>query len=347
MPNASIVFGGTGANRTVTVTPAANQSGTATITVTVSDGSLTASDPFVLTVNAAGNTPPTISNIADQTITQDTATGAIGFTVGDAETPAGSLTVTGTSSNTVLVPNANIVFGGSGTARTVTITPAASQSGTATITVTVSDGALTGSDTLLLTITPTGQPPAYLLSEGFEGTGFENTGWTKNGTPNPDYTTTVLHGAQSLNTSGAQYIWRPFQNSTSFSLYTQVRAIAWGSFTNLVFWDDANWGTAASLWTDGSRLHVTHGPAFADGTLTLSTNTTYHIWVDWTKGTGTNGTMKVFVATTGTKPAVPDASVTTGTGAATQNLYFGPTDAGPNLIFDRLLIDDVAIGNNP
>jgi formylglycine-generating enzyme required for sulfatase activity len=34
----------------VTVTPASNQSGTATITVTVSDGSLTASDTFVLTV---------------------------------------------------------------------------------------------------------------------------------------------------------------------------------------------------------------------------------------------------------------------------------------------------------
>jgi hypothetical protein len=114
-----------------------------------------------------------------------------------------------------------------------------------------------------------------------------------------------------------------------------------------VYWDDANWGTAASLWTDGSKLHVTHGPAFADGTLTLSTNTTYHIWVDWTKGTGTNGTMKVFVATTGTKPAVADASLTTGTGGATQNLYLGPTGTGPNLIFDRLLIDDVSIGSNP
>ena len=50
MPNANIVFGGSGASRTVTVTPAANQNGTATITVTVSDGALTASDTFLLTV---------------------------------------------------------------------------------------------------------------------------------------------------------------------------------------------------------------------------------------------------------------------------------------------------------
>ena len=189
----------------------------------------------MLTVNSVSNNAPTISNIPDQTISPDTSTGPIAFTVGDAETAAGSLTLTGTSNNGALVPNGNIVFGGSGANRTVTITPAAGQSGTATITVTVSDGALTGSDTLLLTVTATLPPATYLLSEGFEGTGFESTGWTKSGTPNPDYTTTALQGAESLNTVGEQYIYRPFQNSTSFFLYTQVRAIAWGSFTNLVY----------------------------------------------------------------------------------------------------------------
>jgi hypothetical protein len=51
----------------------------------------------------------------------------------------GSLTVSGSSNNTTLVPNANIVFGGSRANRTVTVTPAANQTGSAT-TVTVSDG---------------------------------------------------------------------------------------------------------------------------------------------------------------------------------------------------------------
>ena len=50
VPLTHVVLGGSGANRTVTVTPAANQSGTSTITLTVSDGTLTASDTFVLTV---------------------------------------------------------------------------------------------------------------------------------------------------------------------------------------------------------------------------------------------------------------------------------------------------------
>jgi Bacterial Ig domain/Domain of unknown function DUF11 len=50
VPLSGIAFGGSGANRTVTVTPAVGRVGTATITVTVSDGALAASDTFVLTV---------------------------------------------------------------------------------------------------------------------------------------------------------------------------------------------------------------------------------------------------------------------------------------------------------
>src|SRR5258706_10265318 len=129
VPNANIVFGGSASNRTVTVTPASGQSGSSTITVTVSDGASSSSDTFVLTVNAV-NTPPTISNIGDQNTSEDTAIGAIPFTVGDAQTAASSLTLTGASSNPALVPNASIVFGGSGANRTVSITPATNQNGT-------------------------------------------------------------------------------------------------------------------------------------------------------------------------------------------------------------------------
>jgi VCBS repeat-containing protein len=158
VPNGNIVFGGSGSSRTVTVTPAAGQTGNSTITVTVSDGALTASDTFVLTVSGP-NTPPTISDITDQTANEDTPTAALAFTVGDSQTAAGSLAVSGDSSNPALVPNGNIVFGGTGAARTVTVTPALNQSGTATITVTVSDGSLTAADSFLLTVNPVNDPP--------------------------------------------------------------------------------------------------------------------------------------------------------------------------------------------
>jgi hypothetical protein len=55
VPLSGIVFGGSGANRTVTITPAANQLGSSTITVSVSDRVLTASDTFLVTVTGTAS----------------------------------------------------------------------------------------------------------------------------------------------------------------------------------------------------------------------------------------------------------------------------------------------------
>ena len=63
-----------------------------------------------VTVTAV-NDLPTISTVTNRTILEDTNTGAISFTIGDAETTAASLTVSGTSSNLTLVPNGSLVFG--------------------------------------------------------------------------------------------------------------------------------------------------------------------------------------------------------------------------------------------
>src|SRR5262249_58852040 len=108
VPDASIAFGGSGASRTVTVTPAGGQTGAATITVTVSDGTLSTSTGFLLTVNAS-NTPPTISAIANQSTIGGTAPAPIPFPISEAETPAASLTLAGTPSKLPPGPHANYV----------------------------------------------------------------------------------------------------------------------------------------------------------------------------------------------------------------------------------------------
>ncbi len=158
VPTANIVFGGGGPRRTVTVTPAANESGTATIALTVSDGTSTTNRLFTLTVHAV-NDAPTIGDVASRAIAEDTSTGAIPVALGDAETAAGSLTLGKESSNPTLVPTANIVFGGGGPRRTVTVTPAANESGTATIALTVSDGTLSASDAFTLTVQAVNDAP--------------------------------------------------------------------------------------------------------------------------------------------------------------------------------------------
>ena len=104
------------------------------------------------TGGGGGNSPPMISDIPDQSTAMNTATAAIPFSINDTDTPADGLTLTADSSNPTLVPANNILFGGSGSTRTVTVTPAADQTGTAIITVTVSDGALSASDSFTLTV---------------------------------------------------------------------------------------------------------------------------------------------------------------------------------------------------
>ena len=58
----------------------------------------------MLTVTAV-NDAPTIADVTDKTTTEDTATGALSFTIGDVETAAASLTMSSSSSNTALVPD--------------------------------------------------------------------------------------------------------------------------------------------------------------------------------------------------------------------------------------------------
>ncbi|MDA1273734.1 MAG: immunoglobulin domain-containing protein [Verrucomicrobia bacterium] len=145
---------GTGAPAGASIDPASGiltwtatvaQGGAASqVTVIVSDNGvppLSDSKTFTATVRAGPNLPPTISAISDQTTPENTPTASIAFTVNDPDTPIGNLSLRATSSDTTLAPTASISFGGSGTDRTVRITPARNQTGTATITIEVNEPA--------------------------------------------------------------------------------------------------------------------------------------------------------------------------------------------------------------
>lgn len=87
------------------------------------------------------NTAPAISSIADQNLCTNTPSPAIPFTVSDgSETPAANLTVTAYSADPTFVPNSSILIGGSGSNRTIQVTPVANKSGNAIIYVMVDDG---------------------------------------------------------------------------------------------------------------------------------------------------------------------------------------------------------------
>lgn len=137
-----------GGNHSVAVTPASNMSGTTAITLTTSNGTLTSSEIFNLTVKG----PPTISAVSNQTIGQNTPTSTLAFTIGTTEAPLSLVSITVNSSNMTLVPNANIIIGGSGANRTVTVMPTTGQAGSATITLTVNDGIQSTTSTFSVTV---------------------------------------------------------------------------------------------------------------------------------------------------------------------------------------------------
>ena len=105
---------------------------------------------------------PIVNGPADRTIDEDTVLTGVNVYVEDGDTPLDLVTVTVTSSNTTLVPNANIALGATGGTRALTITPAANQHGSTTITFTADDGTYTGTDSFVLTVASVNDAPTDL-----------------------------------------------------------------------------------------------------------------------------------------------------------------------------------------
>jgi Ca2+-binding RTX toxin-like protein len=139
-------------------------SSTATVTVDpLGDADLEPNETVILTVTAgSGYTVGTPSSATGTILNDDnspptivvgygqcgggSSTGTVNLLVNDVETPAGSLILSATSSNTAVVPLGNISFGGSGANRTVTISAIMKSTVMfSDVTISVFDGTFTSS----------------------------------------------------------------------------------------------------------------------------------------------------------------------------------------------------------
>ncbi|WP_375757317.1 Ig-like domain-containing protein [Corallococcus exercitus] len=143
------------ANGSLIYTPGADYHGEDALIFRATDRQGQSAQGTVTFTVAPVNDTPTLSSVESQRIPAGSSTGDLAFTVGDVETAADSLTVTATSSNTDLVPNApaNLILGGSGASRTLKVVPAASVRGSTTITLSVSDGSDTISTSFTIDVT--------------------------------------------------------------------------------------------------------------------------------------------------------------------------------------------------
>jgi len=144
-----------GVEPVLTYLPNDNYTGDDSFTFTANDG-LVSSDPGTvwIMINSV-NDPPSISDINVQTTDEDIATPPVSFIVGDPDTEFNQLVITGSSSDTMVVSESGLQFSGTGSDRTIVITPKANQHGSTEITVYVDDNG-------------DPPPPGDTLSIGFE-----------------------------------------------------------------------------------------------------------------------------------------------------------------------------------
>jgi hypothetical protein len=118
------------------------------------------------------NARPTISAVSNLLTGPNRMTTPVLVTIGDLETSADGLTFSGQSSDQSLIPNANILLGGSGSNRTVALLPANSLSGSAAITLTVTDASgAQRSTTFLVYVEP------LILSTDFPAQNARHAAW--------------------------------------------------------------------------------------------------------------------------------------------------------------------------
>ena len=186
VPNSGLVLGGSGASRTLTVSPTPETGGQTTVSVSVSDGTYRVEETFVLTFQTS-NDAPTLNVPAPVTVLEGGSATLGPFVVADADVGAGSLEMAFVASNGTLtlgsVAGVTITSGANGSGNltirgtvsqlntacaTSTFVPNADFYGTGLVAVTVSDlgntgsgGAQTATGTATITVTPVNDVPVF------------------------------------------------------------------------------------------------------------------------------------------------------------------------------------------
>jgi hypothetical protein len=203
----------------IVLTSTANWNGIADITVTASDGTLSASDTFILTVTSVNDAPIVAVPFPDLALAEDFGTNTIAlagyFTDVDSPTLTNSVS-SGNPGVTAAISGNNIV-----------LTSTANWNGTADITVTASDGALSVNDTFIITVTPVNDAPVVAV-------------------PFPDITLTEDFGTNTIALAGHfTDVDSPNLTYTVTSSQTGVTAAIQGG--NLVLTSTANWNGTANI----------------------------------------------------------------------------------------------------
>ncbi|HEV2693307.1 MAG TPA: hypothetical protein VG347_10475, partial [Verrucomicrobiae bacterium] len=237
----------------------------------------TTSNAFELALSAESQQ---ISAIANQNIPPGGTSGALSFNFGNlGAATGGSLRVVASSTNQTLIPNANLFIGGSGTNRTVTVTPVAGMTGSSLVTISMTDGLWTNSRSFNVVVQSfgiTASPSSQTVLAG------NSTSYAANVSATNGFASTVTFGVLGLpNNIGASFSPPAITGAGSSVLnVTASNSISPGTYLLTL---TAMSGGLAS--TSSVTLVVTNIVA-VPGTLVWTGTNNWSVPLNWTNLTG-------------------------------------------------------------
>ena len=162
LPVSSIAWKGSGRLRQLVLQPTIGQQGATRVTVTVGDGEKSASTAFSVTVGA-----PQIGRVgSDSTsLPVNGVSPSLIFQISDRETSSDRLVVTAQAANALLFPPASFHWTGTGSTRSLTLSPAVDRSGFSNVRVIVSDGVMRATNSFAASVYP---HLGLVVSDGFD-----------------------------------------------------------------------------------------------------------------------------------------------------------------------------------
>lgn len=188
--------------------------------------------------------------------------------------------------------------------------------------------------------------PSWIIQQGFEGTGYDNgETWVEavvsEGTVDPNSTTTVLAGSQSLRltlptTQDGASTYNQFTGVSKLYCRMMFRLISFNQVatTSLELASIRNGTTTLAtlgIYGQSPLLEVTAAGGSINRTSTALSGSTIYIWFEYEAGTGSNAIARAGWSTTITKPTLTASGGQTcvsSNGTATANatrLYLGRT----------------------
>ena len=198
-----------------------------------------------------------------------------------------------------------------------------------------------------------GAAPTYLFEESFEGEGYENSWVNSDGLWDEDSTGQAADGSQSCYSTSpegnaradADDAWTAASGTTYAFFAVYIDAI--GTTQTFFILRDAGEATVCYLqFRTDFAVRAYHGTGWAStSTGAFAVDEWTYVWLEYTPGSGADGTFDVRMSNTTTRPEAASVYVSNGTatndpvGIRLQN----PASSASDLYFDYILIDDVVI----